>query len=44
MRIEPVRPQILSCLHSISASQWFNLVTGCFLLVKLQLQSFPTSP
>ncbi len=44
MRIEHVRPQILSRLHSIITSQWLKFVTCCFLLVKLQLKIFLTSP
>ena len=42
--IEHVRPQFLSRLHSIITSRWLKLVACCFLLVKLQLKIFLTSP
>ena len=42
--IEHVRTQFLSRFHSIITSRWLKLVTSCFLLVKLQLKIFRTSP
>jgi len=39
-----VGPQFLSRLHSIITSWWLKLVNFCFLLVKLQLKIFLTSP
>ena len=42
--IEHVRPQFLPRIHSIITSRWLKLVSCCFLMVKLQLKIFLTSP